>query len=237
MIYFFAYFWTTVQFQPKEMANQLRDMAALSPAFAPANAPADYLEKVMMRITYVGGAFLCVIAVIPTTINAWLGIDPTNHPVPRRHRPAHRLSVALDMVPRIEANLVMRNYSGFLSDGTGPARAHQGPAITRDLVMPIVLKTRREIELMRHAGKVGHEILEKMKQAAVAGVTTKELDDLAAAELAKAGGIGMSRNYPTYREGEGFPATPASASTRKSFTASPAAAPFSPAIWSRSIWH
>lgn len=71
--------------------------------------------------------------------------------------------------------------------------------------MPIVLKTRREIELMRHAGQVGHEILEKMKQAAVAGITTKELDDLAAAELAKAGGIGMSRNYPTYREGEGFP--------------------------------
>src|ERR1700723_1045069 len=71
--------------------------------------------------------------------------------------------------------------------------------------MPIVLKTRREIELMRHTGQVGHEILEKMKQAAVAGVTTKELDDLAAAELAKAGGIGMSRNYPTYREGEGFP--------------------------------
>jgi methionyl aminopeptidase len=71
--------------------------------------------------------------------------------------------------------------------------------------MPIVLKTRREIELMRYAGQVGHEILERMRQATVAGVTTQELDDLAATELAKVGGVGLSRNYPTYREGEGFP--------------------------------
>src|SRR5580704_232250 len=71
--------------------------------------------------------------------------------------------------------------------------------------MPIVLKTRREIELMRHAGLVGHDILQKMKEKAVAGVTTRELDELAASELAKVGGIGMSRNYPTYKEGEGFP--------------------------------
>lgn len=71
--------------------------------------------------------------------------------------------------------------------------------------MPIVLKTRREIELMRHAGAVGYDILQKMKHSAIAGVTTQELDDLAAIELAKVGGVGMSRNYPTYREGEGFP--------------------------------
>lgn len=71
--------------------------------------------------------------------------------------------------------------------------------------MPTILKTRREIELMRHAGRVGHEILQKMKAAAVPGVTTLELDELAAAELALVGGRGMSRNYPTYREGEGFP--------------------------------
>lgn len=69
----------------------------------------------------------------------------------------------------------------------------------------MVLKTRREIELMRHAGQVGHDILQKMKQAAVVGVTTGELDELAAEELAKAGGVGMSRFFPTYREGEGFP--------------------------------
>jgi methionyl aminopeptidase len=71
--------------------------------------------------------------------------------------------------------------------------------------MPTILKSRAEIERMRHAGRVGYEILQKMKQAAVAGVTTGELDELAAEELKKVGGIGMSRNFPTYREGEGFP--------------------------------
>jgi methionyl aminopeptidase len=71
--------------------------------------------------------------------------------------------------------------------------------------MPTVLKNRREIELMRHAGQVGYEILDKMRQATAAGVSTLELDELAAVELARAGGVGLSRNYPTYKEGQGFP--------------------------------
>jgi methionyl aminopeptidase len=71
--------------------------------------------------------------------------------------------------------------------------------------MPTILKSRVEIERMRHAGRIGYEILAKMKQAAVVGANTMALDQLAADELAKVGGIGMSRNYPTYKEGEGFP--------------------------------
>jgi methionyl aminopeptidase len=71
--------------------------------------------------------------------------------------------------------------------------------------MPIVIKTRREIEMMRRAGQIGCEILAKMREAAVAGVTTMELDDLARRELEKAGGIALSKNYPTYKPGEGFP--------------------------------
>ncbi len=71
--------------------------------------------------------------------------------------------------------------------------------------MPTILKTRREIEVMRNAGRIGHDILQKMKAAAVVGVTTAELDELAARELAAVGGRGMSRHYPTYRDGEGFP--------------------------------
>src|SRR5439155_11467953 len=74
MIYFFAYFWTTVQFQPKEMANQLRDYGSFVPGLRPGKRTADYLEKVMMRITYVGAAFLCIIAVVPTALNYSLDI-------------------------------------------------------------------------------------------------------------------------------------------------------------------
>ena len=71
--------------------------------------------------------------------------------------------------------------------------------------MAIVLKTRREIEMMRRAGRVGRDILKKMRAAAVAGVTTGQLDELAREELERVGGIALSKNYPTYKAGEGFP--------------------------------
>ena len=71
--------------------------------------------------------------------------------------------------------------------------------------MPIVLKTRREIEMMRRTGQLGRDILDKMVRAAVPGVTTGELDALARDELDRAGAIALSKNYPTYKAGEGFP--------------------------------
>jgi preprotein translocase subunit SecY len=115
MIYFFAYFWTTVQFQPKEMANQLRDYGSFIPGLRPGKRTSDYLEKVMVRITYVGAAFLCIIAVVPTAISAGLDINPNISAFLGGTGLLIVVSVALDMVQRIEANLLMRNYGGFLS--------------------------------------------------------------------------------------------------------------------------
>ncbi len=126
MIYFFAYFWTTVQFQPKEMANQLRDYGSFIPGLRPGKRTADYLEKVMMRITYVGAAFLCVIAVIPTAVNAWLGIPFQITAFLGGTGLLIVVSVALDMVQRIEANLLMRNYGGFLSGPGGRGKRIKG---------------------------------------------------------------------------------------------------------------
>ncbi len=71
--------------------------------------------------------------------------------------------------------------------------------------MPIVIKTRREIEMMRRSGQIGCEILAKMREATRAGVSTLELDELAREELEKVGGVALSKNYPTYKPGEGFP--------------------------------
>ena len=119
MIYFFAYFWTTVQFQPKEMANQLRDYGSFIPGLRPGKRTADYLEKVMMRITYVGAAFLCIIAVIPTAISNMLQVNGQITSFLGGTGLLIVVSVALDMVQRIEANLLMRNYGGFLSGGPG----------------------------------------------------------------------------------------------------------------------
>jgi preprotein translocase subunit SecY len=125
MIYFFAYFWTTVQFQPKEMANQLRDYGSFVPGLRPGKRTADYLERVMMRITYVGAAFLCVIAVVPTLLSQQLQIPPVVSQFLGGTGLLIVVSVALDMVQRIEANLLMRDYSGFLGEGAKRIKGRQ----------------------------------------------------------------------------------------------------------------
>ncbi len=126
MIYFFAYFWTTVQFQPKEMANQLRDYGSFIPGIRPGKRTADYLEHVMMRITFVGAGFLCIIAVIPIFITTAIGIPYNIAAFLGGTGLLIVVSVALDMVQRIEANLLMRNYAGFLGEGGKRIRGRQG---------------------------------------------------------------------------------------------------------------
>ncbi len=119
LIYFFAYFWTTVQFQPKEMATQLRDNGSFIPGLRPGPRTADYLETVMERITYVGAGFLAIIAVIPTIISGMFGIPFIVTQFLGGTGLLIAVSVMLDFVQRIEANLLMRNYQGFLASGEG----------------------------------------------------------------------------------------------------------------------
>ncbi|MEX0776210.1 MAG: preprotein translocase subunit SecY [Phycisphaeraceae bacterium] len=117
LIYFFAYFWTTVQFQPKEMATQLRDHGSFIPGLRPGPRTAEYLETVMERITYVGAGFLAVIAVVPTIVSGMFGIPYNVSSFLGGTGLLIVVSVMLDFVQRIEANLLMRNYQGFLSTG------------------------------------------------------------------------------------------------------------------------
>jgi preprotein translocase subunit SecY len=119
LIYFFAYFWTTVQFQPKEMATNLRDHGSFIPGLRPGPRTAEYLETVMERITYVGAGFLAVIAVIPTIIAGVFNIPFFVSSFLGGTGLLITVSVMLDFVQRIEANLLMRNYQGFLGSGGG----------------------------------------------------------------------------------------------------------------------
>ncbi|MCK5114123.1 MAG: preprotein translocase subunit SecY [Phycisphaerae bacterium] len=118
MIFFFAYFWTTVNFRPKDMADQLRDMGHFIPGLRPGKRTSDYLERVMERITYCGAAFLAVIAVIPTVIATKMEIPFAISAFIGGTGLLIMVSVTLDLVQRIESNLVMRNYGGFLGDNT-----------------------------------------------------------------------------------------------------------------------
>jgi preprotein translocase subunit SecY len=118
MIFFFAYFWTTVQFKPKEMADQLRDHGSFIPGMRPGKRTADYLEKVMERITYCGAAFLAIIAVLPMVISEVMGIPFQISSFLGGTGLLIMVSVTLNLVESIEAQLVMRNYGGFLGEGT-----------------------------------------------------------------------------------------------------------------------
>jgi preprotein translocase subunit SecY len=114
MIYFFAYFWTTISFRPKDMADNLRDMGHFIPGLRPGKRTADYLERVMERITYCGAGFLALIAVLPQVLASWMDIPFQISAFLGGTGLLIMVSVTLDLVNRIEANLVMRNYGGFL---------------------------------------------------------------------------------------------------------------------------
>lgn len=120
-IYFFAYFWTSVSFRPKEMANNLRDYGSFIPGLRPGKRTADYLETVMGRITYVGAGFLALIAIIPMLVATSLEIPYLVSAFLGGTGLLIVVSVTLDLVQRIEASLIMRNYKGFLG-GEGPIR-------------------------------------------------------------------------------------------------------------------
>lgn len=121
MVYFFSYFWSTVTFQPKELANNLRDMGSFIPGLRPGKRTADYLEAVMTRITYVGAGFLAIIAVIPTIVAVYMGIPFGISAFLGGTGLLIVVSVTLDLIHRLEANLIMRNYEGFLGQ-EGSAR-------------------------------------------------------------------------------------------------------------------
>lgn len=118
MVYFFSYFWITVQFNPEDMSKQLRDHGSFIPGLRPGPRTAEYLEAVMERITYVGAAFLALIAVMPMTVNQGLGVDFVVSQFLGGTGLLIVVSVALDFLQRVEAALLMRNYEGFLGDAS-----------------------------------------------------------------------------------------------------------------------
>jgi preprotein translocase subunit SecY len=116
MIYFFCYFWTAITFNPKDMANNLKDYGSFIPGYRPGKSTAEYLERVIMRITYVGAAFLAVIAIIPSMISTALEVTPVVASFYGGTGLLIVISVALDLVQKINSHLVMRNYPGLTED-------------------------------------------------------------------------------------------------------------------------
>jgi preprotein translocase subunit SecY len=114
LIFFFCYFWTAISFNPKEVADNLKNHGAFIPGYRPGKRTADYLERVMERITYVGAAFLSLVAIIPTLVGGFLGIPAQIAGFYGGTGLLIAVSVAFDLVQKIDSHLVMRNYTGLL---------------------------------------------------------------------------------------------------------------------------
>jgi len=114
LIYFFCYFWTAITFNPKEMADNLKESGTFIPGYRPGKRTSDYLEKVMVRITYVGAGFLSLVAVVPTIVSGSLGVDFAVASFYGGTGLLIAVSVAFDLVQKIDSHLVMRNYRGLL---------------------------------------------------------------------------------------------------------------------------
>jgi preprotein translocase subunit SecY len=114
LIYFFCYFWTAITFNPKEMSENLKDYGTFIPGYRPGKRTADYLEKVMVRITYVGAGFLALVAIVPTIISGSLGVSFQVASFYGGTGLLIAVSVAFDLVQKIDSHLVMRNYRGLL---------------------------------------------------------------------------------------------------------------------------
>lgn len=114
LIFFFCYFWTAITFNPTEMASNLKDYGSFIPGYRPGDRTAGYLERVMTRVTYVGAAFLSLVAVIPTVISGLLNLDYSVSSFYGGTGLLICVSVAIDLIHKIDSYLVARQQHGLL---------------------------------------------------------------------------------------------------------------------------
>ncbi len=110
MIIGFAYFYVTIQYNPIEMANNLRKNSGAVPGIRPGKPTVDYLKRIMSRITLIGALFLGVLAVLPVILGSVTGMGITLGGT----SVLIVVGVALDTVKNLESQLMMRHYKGFL---------------------------------------------------------------------------------------------------------------------------
>jgi preprotein translocase subunit SecY len=116
LIFFFCFFWTAITFNPKEIAENLRDFGSFIPGYRPGKRTEEYLSKVMERITYVGAGFLSLVAIVPTVVSGFLSVDAIIAGFYGGTSLLIAVSVAFDLVQKIDNHLVMREYRGLLED-------------------------------------------------------------------------------------------------------------------------
>ena len=112
MIIAFAYFYVTIQYNPVEMANNLRKNSGSIPGIRPGQPTSDFIKKVLSRVTLIGALCLSVVAVGPIIFGLFnpafqnISIGGTSVLI--------IVGVALEIVNNLESQMMMRHYKGFL---------------------------------------------------------------------------------------------------------------------------
>ena len=108
LIIAFSYFYATIQFNPIEIANNLKKNGGFIPGFRPGKPTADFILKVINKITLFGALYLAIVAIMPILVGIIIGNSTLGTSV------IIVVGVALETVKAMEAQMLMRHYKGFL---------------------------------------------------------------------------------------------------------------------------
>jgi len=139
MIFFFSYFWVATQFQPAQIADDLKKYGGYVPGVRPGKPTADFLDFTMTRLTFAGAIFLTVIAVMPEMLSQGLKIPYITAQFFGGTSLLIMVGVVLDTMRQVETHLLQRHYDGFLRKGRLRARFDRTPGQRSDTVRSEVL--------------------------------------------------------------------------------------------------
>lgn len=117
MIFFFSYFWVAMQFQPAQIADDLKKSGGYIPGYRPGKPTADFLDFTMTRLTFAGAIFLTIIAVLPQMLAHYLNVPSTAAQFFGGTGLLIIVGVLLDTMRQVETYLIQRHYDGFLRKG------------------------------------------------------------------------------------------------------------------------
>lgn len=117
LILFFSYFWVATQFNPIQIADDLKKYGGYVPGIRPGKPTAEFLDRTMTRITLAGAVFLTVLAVLPSVLAQQFRIPWIVSSFFGGTSMLITVGVMLDTMRQVESHLVMRYYDGFLKKG------------------------------------------------------------------------------------------------------------------------
>lgn len=117
MIFFFSYFWVATQFQPQQIAEDLKKYGGYVPGVRPGKPTAEFLDFTMTRLTFAGAIFLTIIAILPQMLSHQLKVPHATAQFFGGTSLLIIVGVVLDTMRQVETHLIQRHYDGFLRKG------------------------------------------------------------------------------------------------------------------------